>query len=213
MDFDLEKLMEENEQETEKLKGISEKAKSEEIQKNLEKSKEQEEGTKIEEQIEQDLGQEEQDLNISYYRQITDRNFNEQIGMNLNGYKEIGMAYSKEQNSFIMIGKNSDGKFEKIDGFEKAKPTYKTVMGIDKNGEKVENRVPHALMKTSNEKKELSITIGQYGYIEVGTVDRLPSAVRVERQVGEKGEGEKGRTDMQLNKAIREGGVNAVYDL
>lgn len=210
--FDLEKIMTENEKNPKNLKGIAEKAEPEKIQEKLEKSKQQDKDGKVEEQIEQDLEQDEQDLDISYYRQITDRNFNEQIEMDLSGYKEIGMAYSKAQNSFIMIGKNSDGKFEKIEGFEKAQPTYKVVMGIDEEGKNVENRVPHALMKTSKENKEVSITIGQYGYIEVGTVDRLSNATRVERQVREKGEGENGRTNIQLNRAIRTEGVNSIYN-
>ena len=53
--------------------------------------------------------------------------------MKLNEYKEIGLAYSKAENPFIMVGKNNQGKFEKIDGFENAQITYKTVLKTNWN--------------------------------------------------------------------------------
>lgn len=211
--------IDENGKEQSRLKGISEKAEPEEIQKRLEEKKdenkevekeEQEEKEKPEEQIQRDLG-EDIDLEISYYRPIEECNFDKQMKMKLNEYKEIGLAYSKAENSFIMIGKNNEGKFEKIDEFENAQTTYKTVISIDENGERVEEKVPHALMKTNVGDKEVSITIGQYGYIEVGTIDRLSCNKRVERQVREQGEGEQGITDPQLNKEIERKGREALH--
>lgn len=197
-----------NDKEQGRVKGISEKASSREIQEKLDSKEKVEESP--EKQIEQDLEGKE-DFGISYYRKIKDKSFGEQIGQNLNGYEEIGLAYSKSKNTFILIGKNND-KFEEVEGFEEAQPTFKTVMSIDEKGEKVEKEVPHALMKTNNKEKEISITIGQYGYIEVGTVDRLPCEVRVKRQVQEEGETDSKRTDPLLNDAIEKNGIDALHD-
>lgn len=205
--INIEKTINKNDREKGRLQGVSERISSKEVEKQLEKEDNKKEA---EEQIQEDLGNEE-DLDISYYRQIKDQNFSEQIGQNLNGYQEIGLAYSKSKNAFILVGKNN-GTFEKVEGFEEAQPTFKTVMSIDEKGEKVEKKVPHALMETNNDKKELSITIGQYGYIEVGTVDRLPCETRVERQVGEQDEGEKGRTEIELNRVIKEQGTEGLTD-
>lgn len=238
--IDFEKCMYINDSQQGRLKGISEKAEPEEIQERLQNKKaskqeeqdeqkedaqkkeqeasqqkeekeQDEEEEKPEDQIEKDLsGENQEDLGISYYRQIKDANFEEQIGMNLKGYQEIGLAYSKTKNAFIFVGKK-DGHYQQVEGFEPAEPTYKTVMSIDEKGESVEKKVPHAIMETSNPEKELSITIGQYGYIEVGTIDRLPCNERVKRQVGEQGEGEKGRTDAQLNRTIKEQGIAGLH--
>ena len=187
-----------------RLQGVSKKVEPEKLQKELKKEDEEKEEEEPEEQIEEDLGEE--DLDIGYYRKIKDPNFDEQMGMNLKGYQEIGLAFSKTQNQFILVGQKN-GKFERIEQFEPARPTFKTVMSIDEKGEKVEKQVPYALMKTNNSEKELSITIGQYGYIEVGTVDRLPCDERVKRQVREQGEDEEGRTVKELNRTVEEKGV------
>lgn len=194
-----------------RLKGISEKADQKEVEKSVkekdEKSKEKEE--KPEEQIEEDLGEE--DLEISFYRKIKDNNLDEQIKKDFSGYEEKGIAYSKSKNSFIMVGKK-DGKFQMVDGFEPAQPTFKTVMSIDEKGEKVEKKVPHALMKTNNSKKEMSITIGQYGYIEAGTIDRLPCNERIEMQVQEQGETQNEKMNPQLRRAVREKGTEGLHN-
>ena len=228
--IDFEKCMYINDSQQGRLKGISEKADPEEIQERLQNKKAQnseqeeqkedaqkeeqkasrqeqeaekeqdEEEEKPEEQIEKDLsGENQEDLGISYYRQIKDTNFEEQIGMNLKGYQEIGLAYSKTKNSFIFVGKK-DGHYQQVEGFEQAQPTYKTVMSIDENGENIEEKVPHAIMETNNPEKEVSITIGQYGYIEVGTIDRLPCNKRVERQVREQGQGIEGQEEAEITR-------------
>ena len=197
------------------LKGISEEKEPHEMTQRLRESKkeeptEEQEDDKKEEQIQSDIGGQE-NLEISYYRQITDINFGEQIGMNLNGYQEIGLAFSETKNAFILVGKK-DGVFQQVDGFKLAQPTIKKVISIDEQGENVETEVPHALMETNNPDKELSITIGQYGYIEVGTIDRLPCNKRVKRHVGEVGEGDEGRTDAVVNDAIMSSGEEGLDD-
>lgn len=212
-EIDLDGLMAENDDiEKGRLRGISEKADKKEIEKSIKEKNDDktQKEDEPEEQIEEDLGGEE-NLEISYYRKIKDDNLDEQLKKDFSGYEEKGIAYSKTQNAFIMVGKK-DGKFEMVDGFEPAQPTFKTVMSIDEKGEKVEKKVPHALMKTDNPKKEMSITIGQYGYIEAGTVDRLPCNERIEMQVQEEGETQNERTSPQLRKAIKEQGTEALHN-
>ena len=205
-------LMKENgDNERTRLIAKSEKLKKEEMEKIVkENNNNMQKEEKNEEKIGKDIGGDE-NLQIDYYRQIKDDNLDEQIKKDFSGYEEKGIAYSKTKNAFIMVGKK-DGKFQMVDGFEPAQPTFRTVMSIDEKGEKVEKKVPHALMKTSNSQKEMSITIGQYGYIEAGTVDRLPCNERVEMQVREEGETEIDRTSPQLRRAIRTQGTEAVHN-
>ena len=204
-------LMKENgDKERTRLKVKSEKLKKEEIEKIIKENNDMHKENTNEKKIGHDIGGDE-NLQIDYYRQIKDNNLDEQIKKDFSGYEEKGIAYSKTKNAFIMVGKK-DGKFQMVDGFEPAQPTLRTVMSIDEKGEKVEKKVPHALMKTSNSQKEMSITIGQYGYIETGTVDRLPCNERVEMQVREEGETEIDRTSPQLRRAIRTQGTEAVHN-
>lgn len=211
-EIDLDGIMAENDDiEKGRLRGISERADKKEIEKSIKEKddKNAQKEEKPEEQIENDLG--EDDLDVSYYRKIKDNNLDEQIKKDFNGYQEKGIAYSKSKNAFIMVGKK-DGKFQMVDGFEPAKPTFKTIMSIDENGEKVEKKVPHALMKTGNSQKEMSITIGQYGYIEAGTVDRLPCNERVEMQVQEQGETQSEKMNPQLRRVVREKGTEGLHN-
>lgn len=210
--FKIEGLMQENEKEKGRLKGISEKTNSKEIEEKLKGNKEQEKSEKkLEEQIDEQLKEQGQDLEISYYREITDNNLDERMKTDFSKYEEKGMAYSKKLNAFVLVGKK-DGKTELVEGFEPAKPTMKTVISIDEKGKEIEKKVPYALMKTKNPDKEMSITIGQYGYIEAGTIDRLPCGKRIEMQQEEAGETSAGRTDRKLEAAVRAEGTQGLHD-
>ena len=210
--FKIEGLMQENEKEKGRLKGISEKTNSKEIEEKLKGNKEQEKSEKkLEEQIDEQLKEQGQDLEISYYREITDNNLDERMKTDFSKYEEKGMAYSKKLNAFVLVGKK-DGKTELVEGFEPAKPTMKTVISIDEKGKEIEKKVPYALMKTNNPDKEMSITIGQYGYIEAGTIDRLPCDKRIEMQQEEAGETSAGRTDRKLESAVRAEGTQGLHN-
>ena len=212
-EIDLDGIIAENDDiEKGRLRGISEKADKKEIEKSIKEKgdKNVQKEEKPEEQIEEDIGGEE-NLEISYYRKIKDNNLDEQIKKDFSGYEEKGIAYSKTKNAFIMVGKK-DGKFQMVDGFEPAQPTLKTVISINENGKEAGKKVPHALMKTNNSRKEMSITIGQYGYIEAGTVDRLPCNKRIEMQVREEGETQNERTSPQLSRAVRTQGTEALHN-
>ena len=212
-EIDLDEIMAENDdKEKDRLRGISEKADKKEIEKSIKEKddKDVQKDEKPDEQIEKDLSEEE-NLDISYYRKIKDDNLDEQIKKDFSEYEEEGIAYSKTKNAFIMVGKK-DGKFQMVDGFEPAQPTLKTVISINEKGKEAGKKVPHALMKTNNSRKEMSITIGQYGYIEAGTVDRLPCNKRIEMQVREEGETQNERTSPQLSRAVRTQGTEALHN-
>lgn len=191
-DLDLEELIAENEQKKGNLKGMSERTRPEAIkEKNKKQDKEQSEEENKEnkeEQINKDLGEE--DLDIQDYKKIKDERLDEQIGDELKGAEEKGIAYSKKLDAYVFVIKK-DGQYQKPEGFEPSKLTMKKVYNINKDGEQVEKKVPHAIMKTDNPEKELSISLDQYGYVETGMVDKMPCNERVERQLkGQQGKGD-----------------------
>lgn len=177
--------------------------------KKLEENKDEIKNEKVEEDLTDSLGE---DLDITYYRKIEDDQINEEFKNELEGANEIGIAYSKKLNAFICVI-NDGTKFKKADGIEIARPTMQTVISIDERGEKTEKKSPHALMKTKDGDKELSITIGQYGYIEAGIVKRLPCNERIEYQIREQGEGEKGRQNVETRKFFNKDGKEAIHNL
>lgn len=208
-DIDIQKIMEENEKEPGKLRGISEKAKPKEIDEKLKENKEEQEN---EFENVEELSEELEDLELTNYRKIKDDNLDKQMKGKFKGAEEKGTAYSKKLNAFIIVEK-VDGKLQKADGFEPAKPTMKKVISINEDGTEVEQTVPHALIKTDNPKKELSITIGQYGYIETATVDRLPCNERVQMELRQDGEGKDAKRSKELQDMQLKGGREAIHEI
>lgn len=189
-DIDLEQLMNENEKEPGALKGISEKMKPEEMEQALqgEKTEKEPKTEKEEEQvIEKDLEEQGQELQISKFRQIKDKTLAEKMPQVFSNSEENGIAYSKTLNKFVIISK-ANGQYQLNDNIQPAKPTMKSIISIGENGESVERKVPHALMKTTNPEQEMAVTIGQYGDIDVETVRVLPCQERIARGVRTQGE-------------------------
>lgn len=183
--IDLEELMLENEQDKTRLKGMSQK-----IQQKEKEDKEQEEnGQEIqEENLDEEL--QEDDLDLKGYKKIKDERLNEQTGEDNKKVEERGIAYSKKLGAYVMIEKDG-GKYQRDNRFEPARTTMKTVYNVNNEGKQIEKKTPHALMETKNPEKEISISFDQYGYVEVGIVDRMPTGERVERQLkGQEGKGD-----------------------
>lgn len=203
-EIDIEDIIDKNDNEKGKTRAVSEKVKPEEMQEQLQPKKEE-----PEEQIEQDLGE---DIEITNYRQIKDSNLDRQMPQTFKGVEEKGTAYDKKSNRFIIVVKEN-GKFKMAEGIEPARPTMKSVISINEDGKEIERKVPHALMKTNDSRKELSITIGDYGYVEIGTVNRLPCNERVEMQLRQDGEGKEGERNKKQRDLIEKGGTEAVHEL
>ncbi len=121
-----------------------------------------------------------QDLGITYYKKIKDPRLQLEFP-ELKG-KKLGLAYSSKLGQYIITEKDENG-IRIADEIKPAKPTMRSVISIGENGENVERKSPHALMKTNRKDIEMSITIDIYGYIELGKVRVTPCNERVERPV------------------------------
>ena len=207
-EIDFEKSMEINDREPGRLKGISEKMTPEEMEKALKgEKKEDKKQDKVEEkeptpeEVEQSLQEQGQDLEISSIRMIKDKHLSERMPQVFDKSTEYGLAYSNKLNSYVIVAR-ANGQFQLNDNIQPAKTTMKRVISIDEKGERIEEKVPHALMKTNDSSKEVAVTIGQYGYPDIETVDRLPCNERVARQVGVEGEGVQAQESYEMRKTF-----------
>lgn len=182
----------------------------EEEQKQVQKDKE--------EQISNDLSQSigKDGLKISSYRRIVDNVFPHEFPETCSGAKEVGMA-RLEDGTFMLVADYGNG-FEMAKGTEPARPTMEQVYDIDRGEQTLEKKSPHAIMKVSgngnrSETKELTVTFGSYGYIEMQVVDRTPDNTRVGRDVREQGEGIKEEKTLSERQLEAEQGVDAARNI
>ena len=223
--INLEEVIAENEKEPGRLKGISEKMTPEEVKEMLEgkekivdeeeqETDEQQEdkGETTEEKIKKDLEEQGEDLEISNYRKIKDKNVAERMPQVFGNLEENGIAYSNKLNRFVMLTK-VNGKFKINDNVEPAQTAWKTIISIDENGESIEKRVPHALMETSNDKQEIAITYGPYGEIDIETVEVLPCDERIARGVRMQGEDATQEESYQIRNEFETEGTEYSHEL
>lgn len=214
--IDIEELMAENDSKTGRLKGKSEKAEPEKTEK--QRSKEEEKKEQGEEQdedtqeIEEDLESQGEDLNLSKYRKIKDTHLSERMPEVFGNGEEYGVAYSNKLNRFIIISK-VNGQYQINENVQPAKMTWKSIISIDPNGESVERKVPHALMKTNRSDKEIAVTIGQYGEVDIETVDVLPCQERIAREVRSEGEGLDKQESLEMRNQFRQEGIEYKHDI
>lgn len=219
-EIDFEKSIEINDREPGRLKGISEKMTPEEMEKALKEEKktedkQQKDGKGKEptpEEVEQSLQEQGQDLGISSIRMIKDKHLSERMPQAFDKSAEYGLAYSNKLNSYVIVAR-VNGEFQLNDNIQPAQTTMKRVISIDEKGERIEEKVPHALMKTNDSSKEVAVTIGQYGYLDIETVDRLPCNERVARQVGIEGEGVQGQESYEMRKTFETEGKEYPHQL
>lgn len=223
--INLEEVIAENEKEPGRLKGTSEKMTPEEVKEMLEgkekivdeeeqETDEQQEdkGETTEEKIKKDLEEQGEDLEISNYRKIKDKNVAERMPQVFGNSEENGIAYSNKLNRFVMLT-NVNGKFKINDNVEPAQTAWKTIISIDENGESIEKRVPHALMETSNDKQEIAITYGPYGEIDIETVEVLPCDERIARGVRMQGEDATQEESYQIRNEFETEGTEYSHEL
>lgn len=196
-ELDINELFAENDDiKKNRLKGISQKADSKEVEKEVEDREQEDDETQ---EVEESLEEQGEDLEISKYRKIKDTHVVERMPeVFKNNAEENGIAFSNKLNRFVMISKEN-GKYQVNDKVEPARMTWKTIISIDPNGEGVERKVPHALMKTNRDDKEIAVTIGDYGEVDIETVDVLPCQERIAREVRSDGED----IDKQESREIR----------
>lgn len=220
--IDVEELMMKNDIERGRLKGKSEKAKQEEMEKALDGEEKDKQRDKKEEQdeeqneetqeIEEDLEEQGEDLRISKYRKIKDTHLDERVPDVFGDGAENGVAFSNKLNRFVIISK-VNGKYQINENVEPARMTWKSIISIDPNGESVERKVPHALMKTNRADKEIAVTIGQYGEVDIETVDVLPCQERIAREVRSEGEGAEKQESLEMRNEFKQQGKEYKHDL
>ena len=209
-ELDIEGLMESNDLENGRLKGASEKVSK------LEKDEQDNSPKGKEQEIEQDLQEQEQDLGLTNIREIKDiQNIKERMPEVFGDSDEHAQGYSKTLGRFVMVEKVQDGGKSRWQLNEKIQPaqrTLRTIISIDEKGDKIERKVPYALMKTNRSDKEIAVTYGQYGTVNIQTVDVLPCQARVARQVREQGEDMSGQEDAQIRRDFKAGGKEYTHD-
>lgn len=218
-EIDIEQLMEENEEEKGRLKGISEKTTPEEIEKTIKEKQikgqqtEQEQKDEEAQQIEEDLREQGEDISIGKHRKIKDNNLSEKMPEIFEENEESEIGFDNKQNRFVIFTKEN-GKYQIKNEIEPAKPTMKTVISIDENGKEIENKVPHALMKvTGNKERELAVYIDQYGYIDLEAVQVLPCKERIARGIRMQGEGMEKEESYQLKEEFKTEGKEYSHNL
>lgn len=210
-ELDIEELMKSNDLEKGRLKGVSEKiSKVEKDEQTNDKGDESQE-------IDQDLKEQGQDLGLINVREIKDiQNIKERMPEAFGNSDEHAQGYSQTLGKFVMVEKVKDGKKSKWQLNEKvepSQPTRRKIISIDEKGENIEKEVPYALMKTNRSDKEIAVTYGQYGTVNIQTVDVLPCQERVARQVREQGEDGNGQEDAEIRREFKAGGKEYTHDL
>lgn len=204
-----EELMKENDNPKRKrLKGISEIADKKSIKQYEQESQQNDEIN----QVEADLQQQGEDLKISGYRKIKDTHVGERMPDVFENGTENGLAFSNKLNSYVLISK-IDGQYQLNKNVEPAKLTWESIISIDPNGEGVERKVPHGLMKTNRDDKEIAVTIGQYGEPDIETVDVLPCQERISREVRSEGEGLEKQESLEIRKQFEQEGTEFKHDI
>jgi len=213
-DVDFEKTLEINDREEGRLKGISEKAKPEEMKKALKSSqeseKEQDEET---ETVQQDLQEQDEDLEITEFTKIKDPYIHEKMPGVFKSGQESGIAFSNKLNRFVIISKEN-GHYQINDNIEPARMTWRTIISIDENGEKIERKIPYALMELpNNQDKEIAVTMDNYGDVDIETVTVTPCQERVSRAVRTGHEGIEGEESYQMRTETKAQGMHYEHDI
>ena len=219
-DVDLEKTLEINDREEGRLKGISEKAKPEEMQQVLKDSSKKEQdkeknGEKEDaEQIEQDLQEQDEDLEITEFTKIKDSYIHEKMPDVFKPGQESGIAYSNKLNSYVIVSKEN-GRYQINDNVKPAQMTWRTIISINENGEKVERKIPYAIMELpGNDEQEIAVTMNDKKEnnlgkeVDIETVTVTPCQERVSRAVRTGHEGIEGEQTYKMRTEAETQGVH-----
>lgn len=207
-ELDIEECINENDIEKDRLKGISEKIKD------LKEKSSKDEDTN---EIDEDLKSQGQDFGLTNIRQIKDvQNIKERMPDVFDDSEEHAQAYSQKLGKYVMLEKIANGdksQWQINENIQPAKTTLRTIISIDEDGSKIERQVPYALMKTNRSDKEIAVTYGDYGTVNIQTVDVLPCQERIARQVREQGEDLSGQEENHVRNEFRAGGKEYPHDL
>lgn len=219
--------IDENEHKVSRLKGISERKLQNKNEKDNHLKEEQSNDKTNDEsqEIEEDLKMQGQDLELTNIRKIKDPHIAERMPDMFEKSNVYAHAYSKKLGKFVMLEKSnqvkdesqkthsSKGQWQISENIEPAQTTLRTIISIGENGDKIEKSVPHALMKTNRQDKEIAVIIGQYGEVNIETVDVLPCQERVARGVREQGEGLDREESAEVRRGFQTQGKEYTHNL
>lgn len=219
--LDMDTVLSKNDKERGRLRAI--------VEEKEENKKDKEEETKApqneeqeEKKAEEDLKKEDKDIEISKFRRIKDNHLQERMPNVFNNNAEYAIAYSATLGSFVVLEAREEidekGELRKDwkvnENVQTAGANYRSIISISENGDKVERKVPYALLRTNKADKEIAITLEaqNYGELDIETVDVMPCQERVSRQVRTQGDGiekqETLETRREFEKAGTQDGVN-----
>ena len=219
--LDMDTVLSKNDKERGRLRAI--------VEEKEENKKDKEEETKApqneeqeEKKAEEDLKKEDKDIEISKFRRIKDNHLQERMPNVFNNNAEYAIAYSATLGSFVVLEAREEidekGELRKNwkvnENVQTAGANYRSIISISENGDKVERKVPYALLRTNKADKEIAITLEaqNYGELDIETVDVMPCQERISRQVRTQGDGiekqETLETRREFEKAGTQEGVN-----
>lgn len=218
--LDMDTVLSKNDKERGRLRAIAEE--KEENKKDKEETKAPQNEEQEEKKAEEDLKKEDKDIEISKFRRIKDNHLQERMPNVFNNNAEYAIAYSATLGSFVVLEAREEidekGELRKNwkvnENVQTAGANYRSIISISENGDKVERKVPYALLRTNKADKEIAITLEaqNYGELDIETVDVMPCQERVSRQVRTQGDGiekqETLETRREFEKAGTQEGVN-----
>ena len=226
--IDVESLIERNDKEKGRLAAV---VKEETGDKKAEKDGAKEEKGKTEnesedkeqEEAEEDLKEQGQDLKLSKFRKIKDKNLQERMPETFSKNADYAIAYSSTLGSFVVLEAREEsdpsGKTRRSwkvnENIKTTGTNYRSIISVSENGDKVERKVPRALLKTNRSDKEIAITMEakDYGDLNIETVDVMPCQERVARQVRTDGEGAEKQENFHTKQEFENGGKTRGHEV
>lgn len=219
-ELDVEQLFQKNDKEKGRLLAIAEEGKDKEKNEKLEEQEKPEDqearnDEEEEKKAQEDLKKDDQEIEISKFRKINDNYLDERMPDVFKKDAEYAIAYSDTLGSFVVLESREEidekGELRKNwrvnDNVKTAGSNYRSIISIDENGDKVERKVPYALLKTNRADKEIAITLEaqDYGELDIETVDVMECQERVSRKVRVQGQGIEGEEKSYLRKELNRG--------
>lgn len=220
--LDMDTVLSKNDKERGRLRAIAEEKEENKKGKKEEEAKEPQNEEQEEKKAKEDLKKDDKDIEISKFRKIKDNHLQERMPNVFDNNSEYAIAYSTTLGSFVVLeakeGIDENGKLSKQwkvnENVQTAGANYRSIISISENGDKVERKVPYALLRTNRADKEIAITLEaqNYGELDIETVDVMPCQERVSRQVRTQGDGiekqETLETRREFEKSGTQDGVN-----
>lgn len=220
--LDMDTVLSKNDKERGRLRAISEEQEENKKGKKEEETKEPQNEEQEENKAKENLKKDDKDIEISKFRKIKDNHLQERMPNVFDNNSEYAIAYSTTLGSFVVLeakeGIDENGKLSKQwkvnENVQTAGANYRSIISISENGDKVERKVPYAILRTNRADKEIAITLEaqNYGELDIETVDVMPCQERVSRQVRTQGDGiekqETLETKREFEKAGTQDGVN-----